>query len=292
MAVRYMRDREPTPTFTNLRRRPAALVLAANPTAATPARLEQGAPVNRRLTHLYVPHVFVAYDRRGEDTANSIRCAQSQASSQLRSIQPDSPSNGRGRIVLVAVDTQRIAGARQGAPTARSLPFLASDTEAPNSRKCTRLGFGSMNWRRLQPLGRTIVDITAPWVPLPATNGGYAHRSPRHRRPATDREKASVTTQRQITAVYIGGNRPGLATHPIARRHCGFAYPAGGVLAVDHDRAVIGLLAEVDGPRSRRDSAAIVIDGDPLVMDKGPNPLNSMGNDATRCQSGPLQTST
>jgi len=35
--VRYMREREPTPTFTNLRRLPAAYVLAANPTAATPA---------------------------------------------------------------------------------------------------------------------------------------------------------------------------------------------------------------------------------------------------------------
>src|SRR6187402_371998 len=37
IAVRYMREREPTPTFTNLRRLPAAYVLAANPTAATPA---------------------------------------------------------------------------------------------------------------------------------------------------------------------------------------------------------------------------------------------------------------
>ena len=37
MAVRYMREREPTPTFTNLRRLPAAYVLAAKPTAATPA---------------------------------------------------------------------------------------------------------------------------------------------------------------------------------------------------------------------------------------------------------------
>jgi hypothetical protein len=39
MAVRYMRDREPMPTITNLRRRPAAYVLAAYPTAATPAVL-------------------------------------------------------------------------------------------------------------------------------------------------------------------------------------------------------------------------------------------------------------
>src|SRR5262249_24530049 len=38
MAVRYIRDREPTPTFTNLRRPPAAKVLAAaSPTAVTPA---------------------------------------------------------------------------------------------------------------------------------------------------------------------------------------------------------------------------------------------------------------
>src|SRR6187200_3598433 len=37
IAVRYMREREPTPTFTYLRLRPAAYVLAAKPTAATPA---------------------------------------------------------------------------------------------------------------------------------------------------------------------------------------------------------------------------------------------------------------
>src|SRR5678815_5610590 len=84
IAVRYMRERDPTPTFTYLRRGAAAWTMPDMPTAAAPAtlRTERRSYVKSLISlspNLWRPDCWRIAGRR-KDTSNSLKCAQPRAS--------------------------------------------------------------------------------------------------------------------------------------------------------------------------------------------------------------------
>ena len=85
MAVRYMREREPTPTFTNLRRAAAPVAMAERPTAATPAVLNMARrSIVRSLIYMSPTKAGVRW-LEANDTANSLKSDQSEHAATINS---------------------------------------------------------------------------------------------------------------------------------------------------------------------------------------------------------------